>query len=241
VCKKQEISKIIRKEGIDSLKTKQNNKKKNKKNHIISFKKRLFLNFLMTEEDVVKGETSSTTWLARAMRQHPDILALRERLRFLSIRGTNRKELPSFGRDHRNTARTEAQESLPPVAVFQLILQYLREEGLSETREALINESKILCPELLDSLCLTSNDIAEGGDDAIEAATDNIFQHALLPLLHLGVRDQNNLFAPSITEEGDENDEDPEIEAIESYPGEADVEIGVCVYIFVFMFFILPF
>jgi hypothetical protein len=165
------------------------------------------------------------------MRAHPEVLAVRERLRPLSGRASHPSETTSYGRDHRNAARTEVPEVLSPAVVLQLALQYLHEEGLTETRDALIAEARTLCPQLLHAMAVDEAQLGqgegEGDDDAFvfsDACLDPAYQRALMPLLHLGTKtDLANLFGPiPVADE----DEDPEVEAEEEWPGEADATEG---------------
>lgn len=170
------------------------------------------------EGPVVEGPEN---WLSRAMRAHPEVLALRERLRPLSGHAPRPVETPSYGRDHRHAARTEVPEVLSPAVTLQLVLQYLHEEGLVQARDALIAEAKTVYPQLLQAMGITEAQL--GGESPYtfsDTSLDPVFQRALLPLLHLGIRDLGGMFGPLPADE----DEDPEVEAHEEYPGEGDVE-----------------
>jgi len=212
-----------------------------------------------------EGSDGPATWLGRAMKQHPDILQLRESLRVFS---SGPGPTPSFGRDHLHCARTETVDALPSAAVLELIIQYLHEQGYVQARDAMLQEAVTLCPELFDDLGVivhpedAEDDGAKGkgkgkgdadstktgakgavkdgadADDAEEAdgkrvraagvpefsedLLDPSFQRALMPLLHLGVKDAKNLFGP--LDNGDGDDADPEVEVYEEYEGEVDFQ-----------------
>jgi len=202
----------------------------------------------------MEGKEGPATWLGRAMKQHPDILQLRETLRCFS---NGPGPTPSFGRDHLHSARTETADALPTAAVLELIIQYLHEQGYTQARDMLLEEALKICPELFDDLGVvvhpeyvddkTSDEKGKGkskvkpkgkgkkkGDnpDSVrvragipefsEDLLDPTYQRALLPLLHLGVKDAKNLFGTLESADGD--DADPEVEVYEEYEGEVDLQ-----------------
>eukprot|EP00727_Mastigamoeba_balamuthi_P007563 m51a1_g3427 hypothetical protein (709) ;mRNA; r:610009-612429 len=160
-------------------------------------------------------------WLARAMRQHAGVLELRERCRPLLgaprapavsgiAAGIEGAGAASFGRDHRRAARTEAPDALPPAAVMELVLHYLHESGLTETRDALLREAETLMPELCDAL---RGGLGSDPVDYTQHTGDPSLRHSLAPLLRLGCKDATSLFGPlPAPSEGD-----PEVEAPEVY------------------------
>ena len=99
-----------------------------------------------------EGNEGPASWLGRAMKQHPDVLELRETLRAFAEGPA--APAASFGRDHAHTAHTETPEALPPAAVLQLIIQYLHEQGYTQARDAVLQEAVTLCPELFDDLAV---------------------------------------------------------------------------------------
>jgi len=116
--------------------------------------------FVMMENNV---EENRSQWLARVMRKHPEVLEFKERLRPLG-------KSPSYGRVF-NSGKTEVKEVLSHQMLTQLILQFLDEEGLKETKRALEEESKI-----------PSNN------------SENFPEETLSTLLSVGIKDINNIF-----------------------------------------------
>lgn len=165
---------------------------------------------------------TSELWMSKALRSHPEVLATHERLRSLNIlpgdtetaatTGGYLKE--SYGRDLNKTAHTETDEAVTPADVMQLILAYLQENDLPQTRDMLLNEAKDTLPELLDALCITEDmvpplpplynnnaqeletkdgDKKQNKDKAAITRNDKfnwmlnpIYKKALVPLINLG-------------------------------------------------------
>lgn len=118
----------------------------------------------VTVEEEDTGEkipNNPNYWFSRILKQHPEILSMKERARPLGrILDVPASPIPpSYGKDYQNTAFTETSEAIPPTAVMQLILNYLHEEGFTQARDMLLNEARDLFPELLESMCYQSGDV----------------------------------------------------------------------------------
>eukprot|EP01114_Cavostelium_apophysatum_P000982 TRINITY_DN10849_c0_g1_i1.p1 TRINITY_DN10849_c0_g1~~TRINITY_DN10849_c0_g1_i1.p1 ORF type:complete len:988 (-),score=251.34 TRINITY_DN10849_c0_g1_i1:62-3025(-) len=74
-------------------------------------------------------------WEAFAMKKHPEMLELRERLRPLSKAISYARSIAS--------AKTEAKSAMPYQAVLQLIMEYLDNEGYSSVIETIEEESNV--------------------------------------------------------------------------------------------------
>lgn len=81
-----------------------------------------------------------------AMRRHPEVLEMYERLRPLH-RAT------SFGRLY-NAGTTEVKETLSRNTVYQLIMQHLQFEGMRMSRAQIEDETKIKCRSNLYGLMI---------------------------------------------------------------------------------------
>eukprot|EP00002_Diphylleia_rotans_P008724 TRINITY_DN1872_c0_g1_i1.p1 TRINITY_DN1872_c0_g1~~TRINITY_DN1872_c0_g1_i1.p1 ORF type:complete len:728 (-),score=130.63 TRINITY_DN1872_c0_g1_i1:227-2410(-) len=92
---------------------------------------------LSTRPDVHvrKDNIDRSNWTAMAMRRHPEVLEMYERLRPLH-RAT------SFGRLY-NAGTTEVKETLSRNTVYQLIMQHLQFEGMRMSRAQIEDETKI--------------------------------------------------------------------------------------------------
>lgn len=209
----------------------------------------------VTVEDEETGEKipdNPNYWFSRILKQHPEILSLKERGRPLggmpeTSSGKMTCVIPhSYGKDYQNAASTETSEAVPPAAVMQLILQYLHEEGLTQTRDMLLNEAKELLPELLDAMCYQPSEVppvpplgvqstpVPPPDDAADGAPeeekraaftdktlDPMYQKALLPLLQLGAgkADVSDLFSVVVEGAGEKG--------VAGDAGDSSVEKGV--------------
>jgi hypothetical protein len=132
-------------------------------------------------------------WLPRVMRKHPEVLEFRERFRPLG-------KISSFGRSL-NCGKTEVKETLSHQTILQLIMQFLEEEGMEETKQILQVEAK---------LAYTNSDLFP--------------QNTLLSLLRLGVKDPKHLFE---NVENEAEEEDSEVQVYDYVPKtsfEAEVE-----------------
>eukprot|EP00003_Mantamonas_plastica_P006180 TRINITY_DN1500_c2_g1_i2.p1 TRINITY_DN1500_c2_g1~~TRINITY_DN1500_c2_g1_i2.p1 ORF type:complete len:341 (-),score=105.89 TRINITY_DN1500_c2_g1_i2:76-1098(-) len=85
--------------------------------------------------DLPEKNLDRSKWLATAMRKHPEILELHERLRPFSGK-------ESFGRQV-NAGKTEVKEVLSRDIVIQLLMSYLEKEGLQNTVAAIEEEAKV--------------------------------------------------------------------------------------------------
>ena len=132
------------------------------------------------EESGEKIPDNPNYWFSRILKQHPEILSMKEKGRPLAqMPGDTTMAIPaSYGKDYQNSAYTESSDSIPPTAVMQLILNYLHEEGFTQARDMLLIEAKELFPELLESMCYQPSDVPpmpplgfpdEGGDSASAA------------------------------------------------------------------------
>src|SRR5688572_478631 len=95
-----------------------------------------------------------TLWEAIAMKKHPEVLELRERLRPLSkLKSYSRnivsgkKKLFNLNYFHLTIclARTEAKPTVAHQTVLQLIMEYLEHEGYSKVIQAIEEESNVKC------------------------------------------------------------------------------------------------
>lgn len=113
------------------------------------------------EETGEKIPNNPNYWFNRILKQHPEILSMKERVRSFGRPQTSPPGTipPSYGRDYLNSAFTETSEAIPPTAVMQLILNYLHEEGFTQARDMLLIEAKEQFPELLDSMCYQPQDL----------------------------------------------------------------------------------
>lgn len=117
-----------------------------------------------------EGNEGPASWLGRAMKQHPDVLELRETLRAFADGGA---PAPSFGRDAAHAAHTETPEALPAAAVLELIVQYLHEQGYTQARDAVLQEAVTLCPELFDDLAVVVHPEAAISSSASSASSSS--------------------------------------------------------------------
>lgn len=76
-------------------------------------------------------------WEAFAMKKHPEILELRERLRPLS-------NVISYARNV-VSAKTEAKTAMPYQAILQLIMEYLDKEGYKSVIDTIEDECNVKC------------------------------------------------------------------------------------------------
>lgn len=113
------------------------------------------------EETGEKIPQNPNYWFSRILKQHPEILSMRERGRPLARMSDTLSGPvpPSYGKDYQNSAYTESSDAIPPTAVMQLILNYLHEEGFTQARDMLLIEAKELFPELLESMCYQPSDV----------------------------------------------------------------------------------
>ncbi|PRP79264.1 Ras guanine nucleotide exchange factor [Planoprotostelium fungivorum] len=121
-------------------------------------------------------------WMGRLMRDHPDVLELKERIRPLYLE-------PSFG-IRRNASKTEVRDVLSKTVVLQMIGQFLKEEGYTNTFDVLQKH--------------TYNTATPSSD---------LVDHSLMNLLRFGIRDMSEMFSmPQYNPE-----EDEEVEAASFY------------------------
>ncbi|KAH3766578.1 Ras guanine nucleotide exchange factor [Pelomyxa schiedti] len=172
------------------------------------------------------GSSNKSEWKARVLKGNADLLELRERIRPLlppsksssnanaNANSTGPTIVGSFGRDHLHTAKTESRDVLPPHVVIQLILQYLQEEGLLQSRDTLLREIFHSIPDIVAGLGLSNL------EQSRDWAPEGIYSHAIMPLLYAGIKDKKDLFAPLPSQ----TEEDAEVEAFESFTSNFDDE-----------------
>lgn len=88
--------------------------------------------FLKTKKKKDETEFPKSEWESFILRQHIDVLELRERTRFLFNQET-------FGRST-TSSKTEVKEIISSSFVMQLIFKFLEERGLNRTVDQLKEE-----------------------------------------------------------------------------------------------------